>query len=85
MFHGIAVSLVINGMNLWETTNSRAQHPQHSVLWLTVTANILVYFKNADSWPETPDWQEGLESDYKSVQVAPEWSSVQETPKRRPK
>lgn len=25
------------------------------------------------------DWQEGLESDYKSIQVAPEWSSIQET------
>lgn len=60
MFHGIAVSLVLNGIYLWETTNSRAQQAQHRLLWLTVAANILVYFKNADSWPETPIDRKGL-------------------------
>lgn len=60
MFHGIAVSLVLNGIYLWETTNSRAHQAQHRLLWLTVAANILVYFKNADSWPETPIDRKGL-------------------------
>lgn len=60
MIHGIAVSLVFNGICLWETTNSRAQQAQHRLLWLTVAANILVYLKNADSWPETPIDRKGL-------------------------